>query len=145
MKFNEVELHYKRPHTDTMMKIKYSSTAVKLIRQLANSSQIDLKEFTWVVLMTKTNQLLGISQISIGNTHSVELNFREIFQLCLLSNATSIILCHNHPSGDLRPSRNDKSTLKKLKKLCEIMGINLRDNIILTSESHFSFLNKKLM
>ena len=67
---------------------------------------------------------------------------RIILQAALLTNATAIILAHNHPSGKLRPSRQDIVLTEQVKKAAEIMRITVMDHIILTDDSYYSFADE---
>jgi len=66
-------------------------------------------------------------------------NYKEILQLALLSNASAIILAHNHPSGDLNISASDRRVTSKIMEVTEIIEVTLLDHIIITSESYVSF------
>jgi DNA repair protein RadC len=68
-----------------------------------------------------------------------------ILQLALMSNATSIILSHNHPSGTLKPSQGDKDITEKIRDACKYHDFSLLDHIIVTSEGYFSFSERGLL
>lgn len=136
---NEVQIHYKRPIFNMGKTIKCSGDSEKVLRDYLDNQRIDYKEFFWVLLLTNANQILGISEIGIGSTTGVSVNVREIYQLALLSNASAIIVAHNHPSGKLIPSTADKNITKKLKEALKLLDITLLDHLILTSEGFVSF------
>lgn len=138
----EIEIHYKRPLFESMTHIKSAEDAVKGLREFINVKQLDVKECFWVLLLTNANRLLGISQVAVGTSTGVLINSKEIFQLALLTHATAVIVCHNHPSGHLKISESDKQQTRRLQELTKIMEINLLDHIILTSESFLSFANE---
>mgnify|MGYP000619166385 FL=1 len=104
-----------------------------------DNNRIDYKEFFWVLLLTNANQVLGVSEISVGSTTGVSVNIKEIYQLALLSNASAVIVAHNHPSGKLTPSTADKNITEKLQKALKLLDIILLDHLILTSEGFVSF------
>lgn len=142
---NEVEIHYKRPMLDTKLKLNSSETTNELLRKFIDTNKIDFKEFFWVLLLSNNNQVLGISEIAIGQTMGVSVNIKEIFQLALLANASVIIVAHNHPSGKLEPSKADKNITKKIKSAAKLLDITLLDHLIITSESYASFSDNNWM
>ena len=139
---NEVQIHYKRPLYDATKKITTSQSAEMILREFADTDRLDYKEFFWVILLTNANQVIAISEVSIGSTKGVCTNYKEVAQLGLLTNAAGIIIAHNHPSGTLKPSQNDHKITQGLKKVLEIIHIKLLDHIILTTESYVSFTDE---
>jgi len=138
----EVEIHYKRPLFSSMQKIASSLEASTILRNYIDTNVLDVKEFFWIILLSRANKVLGISTITIGNTSGVTVNYREIIQLTLLSNASHIIVAHNHPSGKLAPSENDKSITEKLQEGLKLFDTKLLDHLILTSEAYYSFADE---
>ncbi|WP_339883520.1 JAB domain-containing protein [Polaribacter vadi] len=135
----EVEIHYKRPLFSSMQKIASSLEASTILRNYIDTNVLDVKEFFWIILLSRANKILGISAISSGTISGVLVNYREIIQLTLLSNASHIIVAHNHPSGKLAPSENDRRITEKLQEGLNLFDAKLLDHLILTSESYYSF------
>ena len=84
---------------------------------------------------------LSMSVVSIGELNSTLVHPREVFKASILSNAAAVIFMHNHPSGDLTPSEDDKRTTKQLEKAGKILGIRVVDHIIVgeNKENYYSF------
>lgn len=141
----QVELHYKRPLFNSMQHIKNSNDVDTLLRKFIALNRIDLKEFFWVILMTNANRVIGISEIGSGTPRGVSTNFHEIYQLILKTNATAFAVAHNHPSGNMKPSENDKRITKKIQKLSKLMNVEFVDHLIITSEDYFSFNDMHLL
>lgn len=141
----EIRIHYVRPHVGSMRQIKYLQEAVELFRIFIDPNRIDLKEFFWVMLLSHSHHVLGISEIAIGDTNEVAIPTKELFQLALMSHANCLILCHNHPSGELQPSQNDISLTKDIIAFANLVNIRILDHVILTSEGHCSFVNDGLL
>ncbi len=135
---HEIELHYKRPVFETMAHIRCADDANELLRKYINLNQLDLRECFWVILMTNANRVLSISEVATGTTLGVQPNPKYIFQLALLTNASAIIVAHNHPSGTLNVSASDIKETRKLQKLLKLLDITLLDHLIITSESFVS-------
>jgi len=143
--FNEVQIHYKRPIFNSNRKVASSEDSERILRSFIDPKRIDYKEFFWVLLLTYANQVIGISEIAVGNTTGVTVNIKEIYQLALLANAPAIIVAHNHPSGKLTPSEADKKLTRKLRDASNFLDILLIDHIILTSEGFVSFSDSNWM
>tara|TARA_R110000850_G_scaffold254614_1_gene380255 strand:- start:137823 stop:138299 length:477 start_codon:yes stop_codon:yes gene_type:complete len=142
---HEVQIHYKRPLFDTGRKIDSSETANTILRDFIDINRIDHKEFFWVILLTNANQVIGISEIGAGCTKGVTVNTKEVCQLALLTNAASVVVAHNHPSGKLNPSVCDHKMTAKIKDILNIIDVILLDHLIITSEAFTSFADNKWM
>ena len=111
--------------------------AYKLVKSFLIDS--DREKFIVVCLDTK-NQPVNIQVVSIGSLNSAIVHPREVFKIAILSNASSIICFHNHPSGNINPSGEDENITRRLKECGEILGIGLVDHIIVCDrDRYFSF------
>lgn len=137
----EVELSYKRKGNKTE-KIATSDDAYRVLRNTYSDGQIDFKEFFKVLLLDNAHNVLGWSLIGEGGLTECPADVRVIFQTALLSNATRIIVCHNHPSGSLKPSRQDDSLTNELKQAGKILRIPVVDHIILSDDRFYSYADE---
>lgn len=101
----------------------------------------DREHFIVLFLSTK-NKVNGIHVVSVGTLDNSLVHPREVFKAALLSNASSVILAHNHPSGDPTPSREDIDISRRLVEAGKILGIRVLDHIIVGNGCYIS-LNKK--
>lgn len=92
------------------------------------------EEYLYMICMNTKNKIIGVFEISHGNANSSIVGVREIFQKALLANAMSIIVMHNHPSGDCTPSREDIEVTKRIVEAGKIIGIEVLDHIIIGDE-----------
>lgn len=99
---------------------------------------------TMLTLDTK-NQVTGIFEVSRGTINSSLVHPREVFKRALLHNATSIILLHNHPSGDPKPSTEDVNMTKRIVEAGSILGVNVLDHVIIGHDRHSSLKEMELM
>jgi DNA repair protein RadC len=99
------------------------------------------EEYLYMICMNIKNKIIGVFEISHGNVNSSIVGVREIFQKALLANAVSIIVMHNHPSGDCTPSREDIEVTKRLIEAGKIIGIDVLDHIIVGE--NYSSLKEK--
>lgn len=104
--------------------------------------ELDREQLIVVSLDTK-NQPTSINVASIGSLNSSIVHPREVFKVAILSNANSIIIAHNHPSGDPTPSKEDISITQRLKEAGKLIGIDLIDHIIIGEEKRFISLKEK--
>lgn len=104
--------------------------------------EADREELIVCCLDTK-NQPISMSVVSIGSLNTSIVHPREVFKVAILSNAASIILYHNHPSGIADPSKEDISITHRLKEAGKIIGIELIDHIIIGSEGKYCSLKQK--
>lgn len=88
------------------------------------------EEYMYMICMNTKNKIIGVFEISHGSVNSSIVNPREVFQKALLANAVSIIVMHNHPSGDPTPSREDIEVTKRLVEAGKIIGVEVLDHII---------------
>jgi DNA repair protein RadC len=140
--FREIEVVYKRPEVSSMKKAINCDCVAEIFRDLITEEKIDFKEFFVIALLSQSNHILGFSKISMGATSGTAINVKEILQLAIKTNSSGVILCHNHPSGNLNPSKEDLSITKKIMGACNLFDIAVQDHIILTSEGHRSFIDE---
>ena len=98
----------------------------------------DVEEF-WVLLMNQNHRLIKKLCISRGGITEVAVDIRIIMREAVLVNATIIAVCHNHPSGSLRPSRMDDDLTNSLARACQLMRIRLLDHVIVTDGNYYSY------
>lgn len=136
---SEIQLKYQpQPLTETINGAK--DIHQLLINRVFDADTIGYKETFKVLLLNNSNKIIGYSTISAGGLTSTIVDVRMILQTALVCNATSIILTHNHPSGNPRPSGHDDNLTKKIKSACELMDIRLLDHIIVTPyHSYYSY------
>ncbi|MGL6058834.1 MAG: JAB domain-containing protein [Culicoidibacterales bacterium] len=109
-------------------RIKKPSDAEKLMRMIIGG--LDREVFAVVMLNTK-NEPIAIERVAVGTLNSAMIHPREVFKAAILSTAASIIIGHNHPSGDATPSSDDIKTTKRLIEVGELVGIEVLDHIII--------------
>lgn len=109
------------------------------------SNKLNYVEEMCLMLLNRANRVLGYSKISIGGTTGTVVDIKVVFQTALKANACSILLCHNHPSGNLKPSEQDIKITKSIKEAGKLMEIALLDHLIITAEGFFSFADEGMM
>ncbi|MBA4134997.1 MAG: DNA repair protein [Flavobacterium sp.] len=129
------------------MKIKITSSQIiyDLIISQWNSDIIEYQEEVKVIYLNKANIVLGIYDLSKGGISGSIVDIRVILGIALKCNSTSVILAHNHPSGNLKPSNADKIVTKNLKDACNLLDISLLDHLIVTKNNYFSFSDEGIL
>ena len=137
-KLREVSAVYKKHSSVQNIKISSSNDVNEFVRKFYPVG-IDIREAMLTLFLNNSNRTLGFSVASIGGITGTLVDVRLLLRDALLTQSTSMILIHNHPSGNLDPSQADLSITEKVRKAGELMDIKLLDHLILTEESYYSF------
>jgi DNA repair protein RadC len=97
------------------------------------------------LILNSRNQVVGIDDVSVGGLNSSIIHPREVYKSAILANAASIILVHNHPSSDLKPSKDDLMITRRLWEAGKIIEIDLLDHVIVGRDGFLSFKTKKVL
>ena len=140
----EVSLTYssKVPASERIQ-VKSSQDAEKAFRLVF--PDLEYREYFYVMLLNRANKILGTFQVSSGGITGTVVDPRLVFQSALKANATSLIVGHNHPSGQLTPSQADIDLTKKLKAGGALLDIPVLDHVIITASACYSFADEGLM
>ena len=103
------------------------------------------QESLYIVCLNNKNRIIGYSEIAKGKLNSCAVDMRELVRIAILINAASVIILHNHPSGDSDPSRDDISITQKAKDALTMFGIRLLDHIVIGDDSFTSLMEKGLI
>lgn len=123
-------------------KITSSKAVCEIMQPLIG--ELPHEEF-WVIYLNNANKVLHKSQLSKGGLTATLVDVRILFKKAVELMATGIILCHNHPSGKLKPSEADKNLTEKIKQAGEALDIKVLDHLIITEKDYFSFADSNLM
>ena len=136
----EVALSYRNsvPYNQRT-KITGAKDAYRILRKLHDDNTIDYTETFKVLYLNQANHVLGYKIVSEGGITSTYSDIRTIMQGALLTNAVAMILGHNHPSGNVKPSREDERITDQISKAAQLLNIRVLDHIVYTRENHFSF------
>ena len=122
------------------VKIKSSENAANYVRQFFYED-IEVYESFFILMLNRSNSTIGWAKISQGGIDSTIVDSILIAKFCIDKLAKGVVLCHNHPSGELRPSDADIRMTEQISKALQLLGIKVQDHIILTSEGYYSFLD----
>lgn len=102
-------------------------------------------EVVGVLLLTTRQTLIGYSEVSRGSIDAVSCAPRDVLRAALLANARSVIICHNHPSGDPTPTPDDIACSRRISSAAALLGIDVADFMIVGDQRYFSFKEAGLM
>lgn len=142
-KVSEVQLSY-HPKIKPSQRPKITSAldAYKIFMQNWDKDKLELIEQCKVMLINRANRVLGIAEISSGGLACTIIDPKLVFAAALKSGCAAILLCHNHPSGNLRVSEEDKRMTKRIEAGCKLLEITFFDHLIITAEGYTSFVNE---
>ena len=140
----EVQISYSS-HVEAKDRLKVSGSgdAADAFRKIWPA--YDHIEFSYMLMMNRQNQILGYHQLSKGGMTGAVVDVRVIFQVALKACATSIILAHNHPSGNLACSDADRKISTQIKQAGVILDIPLLDHLIMTTDSYYSMADEGIL
>lgn len=142
----EVYLGYNRKVKANDAKLVVSSKiAADIFRSVWDTNTLNLRESFKVLLLTRSNRAINVYHHSEGGVSGTVSDIRLIMQSAILANASSIILGHNHPSGNKYPSEADRTITAKLKEAAKLFDIAVLDHVILTDDDYLSLADEGLL
>jgi len=139
-----LELGRRRKLSESADRLKIASSGDVYEILYQHLTDLSHEEF-WILLLNRSNKIIEKRKISQGGISGTVTDIRMILKFAIEALASSIILCHNHPSGNLQPSEADIQITRKLKESSALMDINLLDHIIIAGKQYFSFADENLM
>lgn len=142
-KIAEIELVYRtnvkasqRPQVTT------SKEVYQILMQCWDRNKIEFVEQFKILLLNRAGRVLGIFEVSSGGVSGTVADPKLIFSAALKANASSLILAHNHPSGNTAPSEADRSLTRKVKEAGKLLEISVLDHVIVTTEGYRSLADE---
>lgn len=137
-KVAEVTLQYK-PTCKKQGKVISSDEAYNIFLPTFREGTMEYREYAKVLYLNQASEVIAYNTVSEGGLTETAVDVRIILQGALLTNATQIILAHNHPSGNLKPSSQDDTLTRNVKKACEVMRVHFTDHLILSTDGYYSY------
>lgn len=143
------EIFVKHSYTLPQCELKTVTTlndAVNYLREsVFNKDEITFRESSYLLVVNQSNKVLGWFKLSLGGITGTIIDLRLLFNCAISCFATGIIIAHNHPSGNTKPSNADNQITEKIKEACNFLDIRFLDHIILTDNSYFSFADAGIL
>ena len=140
----EIQVYYATQNTQKE-KINSVQTAYEFLLNSWDLGTLELLEEFKVILLNRANEALGIYSLSKGGITGTVVDVRLLFAVALKCNACGIIVSHNHPSGNTKPSDADIILTKKIKKCSDLLDITLIDHLIITKNVFYSFSSEGML
>lgn len=134
----EIQVSYKTPNIPRV-KITSSNKAYDILLKCWTQEILELQEEFKVILLNRSNEVLGVYSLSKGGITGTLVDTRLLFAVALKCVATSFIIAHNHPSGNLNPSSEDRILTNKIRNGADLLDLKLLDHLIVTKNGYYSF------
>lgn len=139
-----LELGRRRRFSEALEKPSIKNSQVAYECFYAHLSDLNHEQF-WIMLLNNANKVIKLEKIGVGGMTGTTADPKKIFKSALENNAASIMLCHNHPSGNVIPSNADKKITENLVKAGQFLEIKILDHIIIGNDNYFSFADEGLL
>ena len=126
-------------------KIRCSQDTFHFLQKVWDQDLIEYIEQFCIILLSRSNQVIGYDFISMGGTAGTVVDAKVVFQTALLGNASSIILAHNHPSGNMTPSEPDKRMTTRVFEIGKSLDMPILDHMIVSKDQYFSFADEGIL
>lgn len=141
----EIKIRYNRSTKVFLGKITSSKDASEFLRKVYPSGNIELQESFVVLYLNRANEILGYYKHTVGGITGTVADPRIIFATAVTSASVGMILSHNHPSGNLKPSQADIELTRKIKEAGKLLDVQLLDHLIITKAGYYSFADEGIM
>lgn len=140
MNVSEIKVSFKpRIKANERTTVRSAREAYRVFLEQWSTDLIEYQEEFKIMLLNNANKVLGIIDLAKGAMDSVQVDLKILFAIALKASAKKIILAHNHPSGNLEPSRADKAITSRVVQVGQILDIAICDHLIITSQDYYSF------
>src|ERR1035437_1273205 len=141
----EIQVSYRtKVKASERRQIKTSKDCESVFREIWSSS-MEFKEEFYIILLNRANKVLGWYKVSEGGMSGTVVDPKIVFSIALKGLASSIVISHSHPSGNLKPSDQDIALTKQLKQAGVLLEIPVLDHLILSADGYYSFADEGIM
>lgn len=135
----EVKMSYRRDTGIVQKEVRTSKDVYDMAMSIYDKDMLDYCEQCYVLLFNQAGKVNGYRKVAEGGMTSASVDIRQIMQAALLTNSCAMAMIHNHPSGNLVPSRQDDNLTRVLHQGCQFFDMTLIDHVIVTSEGYYSY------
>lgn len=137
----EIQLKYDQIVASTI-NCRNTCNAYEVIKASINMDEVAMQEHFWAIYLSRNNDVIGFRTISIGTINTVIVDANLILATALLLGSKSLILVHNHPSGNLNPSQKDVDFTENMIKAAGLLDIKIEDHLIITQHNYLSMMGE---
>lgn len=132
----EIVRRYHREQMGERIQVKSAKTIFDVMKyEIGNLPYEEM----WVIFLNRKNEIVGKLRISQGGSTSTVFDVKKVMRCAIFAHADAIILCHNHPSGNLRPSADDDNVTRSCREACKTLDLRFLDHVIVTSQGFYSY------
>ena len=142
---SEIEVSYSMGKSFGNLVITSSEDAYAILRECYNKKTIELREEFRILLLNRANKVIGVNLLSTGTTTGTVVDIKLLAAIAIKTNSSGVIVCHNHPSGNLKPSHVDRQVTERIIKALQLFEIKLIDHVIISLEGYYSFADDGLI
>lgn len=140
---SEIKVSYAPKKTN--IKITTSEDVYKTFKEIWDENTIEYLEESKLLCLNRSNEILGYYSLSKGGIAGTIIDKKVVFGILLKSGSSAFIICHNHPSGNLQPSKQDIKLTQDIKKASKLLDLSFLDHIIITKEKYYSLRDNGLL
>lgn len=141
----EISIKFKGAQCTDLRTIDSSKISYELFKKMFNADQILWVEECIMILLNRACKVIGYYKVSKGGMHSTIVDIKVVALLAVQGLAHSVIIAHNHPSGNLKPSNSDHDVTRKLKEGLAILDIRLQDHMIIGEHGYYSYADEGII
>src|ERR1035437_1344761 len=141
-KFKDTHVRYDELSEMPKKKISSPRDFYELFLPVFKEEPVEIFIVAW---LSSANRIIGFEKVSVGNLNSSIVDPRSVFRSAIVSNSASIIVAHNHPSGNNEPSEEDIAITKKLVESGKLLGVHVFDHLIFAEDTYTSFVERRLI
>ena len=140
MHLRECEVVYRSRSIDVAVRHFRSSEDVHRLLCAIGAAQ-RVSESVWVILLDARGKLIAVHECARGGVAHVSIDIAEVFRAALVIGANSLILAHNHPSGECEPSREDDAFTQRVYEAADLLGVKLLDHVVVAEGGYYSYID----
>lgn len=141
----EIEIHYRKKKVISKTAVGKQIKGAQQVAALFADLQNEAKEKLITISLDTRQKIICFEIVSLGSLNTVYARPAELVRASIMVNAYGVIIIHNHPSGDPKPSKHDTNLTTKLLRVCDDLGIEFQDHIIIGDNSYYSFAEQGLL
>lgn len=135
----------KRMRSERVTQARHIHTTTDVVEAMQDKIALLTHEEFWVIFLNQASKILKIGQFGRGGLNNTAVDIRLILQEAVILEATHLIVCHNHPSGSVRPSSQDRTLTRQIRDAANLLNLQLTDHIILHKDTYFSFSEEGML
>lgn len=136
---------YQEEKKEELHTVNSSRSIAEFLRNEKYYPFINSKELIYGICLNRRNQIIGVEKLGEGGVAGTVADLKQLFAAAILCKASAVVISHNHPSGTLYPSEQDKKLTKQVSAALKLLDVSLLDHVIVTRDGYYSFADEGLI